>query len=73
MVDITDDNQDLLLAKWQHYYNCDRPHGTHHGKSPMGRYFQLSDGTPYSDEVYELYVPSLERIQNHELQGRFGT
>lgn len=30
----------------------------------MERYFQLSDDTPYSDEVYELYEPSLERIQN---------
>ena len=27
----------------------------------MERYFQLSDETPYSDEVYEL---SLERIQH---------
>ena len=36
----------------------------HHGKSPMERYFQLGDETPYSDEAYELYEPSLERIQN---------
>ena len=28
------------------------------------RYFQLSDDTPYSDEVYELYNPSAERTQN---------
>lgn len=32
----------------------------HHGKSPMECYFQLSDDIPYSDEVYELYEPSLE-------------
>lgn len=63
-VDITDDNLELLLAEWQHYYNWDRPHSAHHGKSSMERYFQLSDETPYSDEAYELYEPSLERIQN---------
>ena len=63
-VALTDDNLDLLLAEWQHYYNWDRPHSAHHGKSPMEHYFQLSDDTPYSDEVYELYEPSLERIQN---------
>ena len=51
-------------AEWQHYYNWDRPHSAHHGKSPMERYFLLSDETPYSDEAYELYEPSLERIQN---------
>ena len=56
-VDITDDNLDLLLAEWQRYYNWDRPHSAHHGKSPMERYFQLSDETPYSDEAYELYNP----------------
>lgn len=63
-VDLTTDNLDQLLAEWQHYYNWDRPHSAHHGKSPMEHYFQLSDDTPYSDEVYELYEPSLERIQN---------
>ena len=41
-VDLTDDNLDLLLAEWQHYYNWDRPHSAHHGKSPMEYYFQLS-------------------------------
>ena len=63
-VDLTDDNLDLLLAEWQHYYNWDRPHSAHHGKSPMEHYFQLSDDTPYSAQIHELYEPSLERIQH---------
>ena len=63
-VDLTDDNLDLLLAEWQHYYNWDRPHSVHHVRSPMEHYFQLSDDTPYSDEIQELYEPSLERIQH---------
>ena len=28
-VGITDDNLELLLAEWQHYYNWDRPHSAH--------------------------------------------
>ena len=63
-INLTDDNLDLLLAEWQHYYNWDRPHSAHHGKSPMEHYFQLSNDTPYSDEIHELYEPSLERIQH---------
>ena len=63
-VDLADDNLELLLAEWQHYYNWDRPHSAHHGKSPMEHYFQLSNDTPYSDEIHELYEPSLERIQH---------
>jgi len=34
-VDVSDENLDNLLAEWQHYYNWDRPHSAHHGKSPM--------------------------------------
>jgi transposase-like protein len=32
-------------------YNRDRSHGAHHGKTPMEKYFELSDQTPFSDEV----------------------
>jgi len=30
------------LAEWQHYYNWNRPHSAHGGKSPMERFFDLS-------------------------------
>ena len=53
-----------VLAKWQHYYNWERPHSAHHGKSPMERYFDLADETPFSDEAYEVYNPVVERLQN---------
>lgn len=55
---------DSLLAEWQHYYNWDRPHSAHGGRSPMERYFDLSNETPLSDEVHEQYQPSKERIQD---------
>lgn len=64
VVDLTDDSLDLLLAEWQHYYNWERPHSAHNGKSPMERYFDLADETPFSDEVYENYNPVSERIQD---------
>jgi len=55
---------DQLLAEWQHYYNWERPHSAHHGKSPMERYFELSNDTPYSDEAYKHFYPAVERIQD---------
>ncbi len=63
-IDIKSSNIDDLLAEWQHYYNWDRPHSAHYGKSPMERYFELADSTPFSDEIYKDYHPSSERIQN---------
>jgi transposase InsO family protein len=63
-VDIAGDNRDELLAEWQHYYNWERPHSAHHGKSPMERYFDLADETPFSDEAYESYNPASERLQD---------
>lgn len=53
-----------LLAEWQHYYNWERPHCAHGGRSPMDRYFELSSAIPFSDEVHRQYLPSNERIQN---------
>ena len=63
MVDLKSDGIHDLLAQWQHYYNWERPHGAHKGKSPMDRYFQLSESTPYSDVVHEEYNIKSERLQ----------
>lgn len=63
-IDLADESLDDQLALWQHYYNWDRPHSAHNGKSPMEKYFELSDETPFSDEVTLLYQPSNERIQD---------
>ncbi len=58
-----------LLGEWQHFYNWFRPHGSLKGKAPMERYFELSEKTPFSWEVEELYEASKERlqIQNYRL------
>jgi len=39
------------------------------GKKPMERYFELSEETPFSDEVQNQYNPSDERIQNANYKG----
>jgi len=63
-VDINSDNLQEKLAEWQHYYNWMRPHSALKGKTPMEKYFELSEETPFSDEVQKQYKTSNERIQN---------
>lgn len=63
-IDIHSDTLDEQLAEWQHYYNWLRPHSAHKGKSPMERYFELSESTPFSDEVSSEYILENERVQD---------
>ncbi|MGQ6551100.1 integrase core domain-containing protein, partial [Serratia sp. IR-2025] len=58
------------LAEWQHYYNWERPHSAHNGKTPMEHYFELAEQTPYSDAVQANYQHSDEHIQeqNYRLE-----
>ena len=63
-VDLSASDLHDQLALWQHYYNWDRPHSAHGGKPPMDRYFELSEKTPFSDEIENLYKPANERIQD---------
>jgi hypothetical protein len=60
----------MLLAEWQHYYNWDRPHSAHNGKTPMERYCELMEQTPLSQEVADAYNPDQEHIQeqNYRLE-----
>ncbi|TQV88702.1 transposase [Aliikangiella coralliicola] len=53
---------DMLLAEWQHYYNWERPHSTHNGKTPMEKYIDLCNA-PFSDEVSLDNDPDSEHIQ----------
>ena len=57
------------LQEWQHFYNWHRPHGSLNGKSPMDRFFELIDKTPFSDEIEANYDPSKEGIreQNYRI------
>lgn len=62
-VDLCADDLKERLAEWQHYYNWERSHSAHNGKTPMERYFELADKTPYSDAVHANYQPNEEHIQ----------
>jgi hypothetical protein len=57
------------LQDWQHFYNWPRPHGSLNSKSPMDRFFELIDKTPFSDEIESNYDPSKEGIreQNYRI------
>ncbi len=68
-IDITSENLQNQLAEWQHYYNWLRTHSALKVKTPMKRYFELSEETPFSDEVQNQYNPSDERIQNANYKG----
>ena len=69
-VDLSSAELDMLLAEWQHYYNYDRPHSAHNGKTPMERYCELMEDTPLSQEVADAYNPGQEYIQeqNYRLE-----
>lgn len=59
---------DEHLGHWQHYYNWDRPHGSLNGKTPIDRVVELSDQTPFWDDVSAHYEPAKERIQHQNYQ-----
>ena len=63
-VDLNSKDLNNLLADWQHYYNWSRHHSAHNGKTPMEKYFELSEKTPFSDEVLNNYDRTKERIQH---------
>ncbi|WP_149449249.1 DDE-type integrase/transposase/recombinase, partial [Escherichia coli] len=69
-VDLSTDDLKELLAEWQHYYNWERHHSAHNGKTPMARYFELAEQTPHSDAVHTSYQPNEEHIQeqNYKLE-----
>ncbi len=57
-VDLSADDLKELQAEWQHYYNWERPHSAHNGKTPMEHYFELAEKTPYSDAVHANCQPN---------------
>ena len=69
-VDLSSTKLNSLLAEWQHYYNWERPHSAHNGKTPIERYFELSERTPFTEEVAADYHPDQEHIQqqNYRLE-----
>ena len=57
------DNLKELLNEWQFYYNYHRPHGSLAGKTPAQYSSELSNKTPFWDEVIDAYDPENEHVQ----------
>jgi len=59
-LDTDKDDLQEKFDEWQHYYNWFRPHGAHNGRTPMDKYSELSEKTPFWDEVHKNYHPEKE-------------
>ncbi len=65
LVDLSHDHVSDQLSEYQHYYNWDRIHGSL-GKTPMDKVVELSQQTPFWDEVEGSYDSTRELIRIHE-------
>ena len=57
VVDLDDPSLDQLLGEWLHYYNWERPHSALGGMTPIDKYFELIEQTPFTEEVFDWYDP----------------
>lgn len=60
-------NSHPSLTEWQHYYNWERPHSAHNGKTPMEHYFELTEKTPYSDAVHAQTISPMKSIYRNRI------
>ena len=61
--DLNDPELGARLGEWQHHYNWHRPHSSIGGIPPIDRCIELSEKTPFGDQVEEQYLQKDERIQ----------
>lgn len=54
---------DERIQAWQFEYNWRRPHGSLSGKTPAGKLTEVSEQTPFSEEVALAYDVRKERIR----------
>lgn len=61
--DLHDQELDLRLSEWQHFYNWHRPHSSLSNKTPVEKWLELAEKTPFWDQVEAQYLLNKERIQ----------
>ncbi|MFV0644580.1 MAG: IS481 family transposase [Sphingomonadaceae bacterium] len=61
--DINDPELERRLDEWQMFYNWHRPHSSLGGKTPSEKCHELSERTPFRDEIEALYDPEKETIR----------
>jgi hypothetical protein len=62
-VDIKRADLEEEFDRYQHYYNWQRAHRAHNGKTPMERCLEVSRHTPFREEVQASYDPGREFIR----------
>lgn len=53
------------LEQFQQYYNWERAHGAHNGRTPMERFFEESQHTPFLEDVRSSYDRNRELVRYH--------
>ena len=61
--DLSAPNLQERLDEWQHFYNWHRPHSSLGGKTPNDVCHELSQQTPFWDEVIAGYDTTSERLR----------
>jgi len=62
-IDLKASDLEDQLQEWQHFYNWNRSHGSHGGLTPMDKYFQVIEKTPFWNEVMVNYETKKEELQ----------
>ena len=57
-------NLEQELARWEHYYNFERPHSSLGGKTPHERFKGVEAQAPVQPEINKKWYDSGETIKN---------
>lgn len=52
------------LQEWQHFYNWNRPHGSHGGLTPIDKYFQIREKPLLGMRLWQITKPKKNRCKN---------
>jgi transposase InsO family protein len=66
---LNDPDLEMRLFEWQHFYNWHRPHSSLGGKTPNEKCHELSEKTPFWDDIIKDYDIDCEPIrqQNYHI------
>ena len=65
-VDLASPELSSQFEEWQFFYNWQRPHSALRGLTPMNRYCELIQVTPFHEEVHAAFDPKNEHHQERD-------